>query len=94
MPQNGEYLWTARPFARFVPPSSIATGRPRVAPWWEWAVRWLWNLEGDFWRWWYEASGQRDAFDRGVAEGERRGADHVRREIRRGIEAVVERNAP
>jgi hypothetical protein len=89
MPQNGEYVWTARPFARLIPPSSMATGRPRLAPWWEWTVMWIWTLEGDYWHWWYEASGQSAAYALGHKHGASTGAENARREILHGIDAVV-----
>lgn len=89
MPQNGEYLWTARPFAHFIPPSSSALGRPRVAPWWEWAVRCIWVLEGRYWEWWYVASGQREAYELGHKHGMSAGDGYARLEILRGIDAVV-----
>lgn len=90
MPQNGEYVWTARPFSRFIHPSSMATGRPRTAPWWEWTVKWLWNLECRYWQWWREASGQSAAYEMGYEHGVVAGAENARREILHGIDAVLE----
>jgi hypothetical protein len=79
MPRNGEYLWTARPFRRF------RASHPFAPYWWERALYPVWRAESRFWTWWYEASGQHEAFEHGVNVGEQRARD----EIRRGIDAVI-----